>query len=171
LSVVGTLGGGYYTGKFVELSSFAFVSDTVNESTAGRNVADYAVADGNASLGLQLEVPTGFVRPYVRASLAGDVLRLDTSDLVFVPDPGQKALTGLTTTTKFQPSIAPGGGLEVALGTDFNIAEHFGLSAELAGYGKVTGLEKIFLQQNVVKHVPLAPLAGVTLLVGVFYEM
>jgi TolB-like protein len=172
LSLQGGVGGGYYVGRFVNQATFSFFEvPGAPEDTSGAFVADYAIGDLLASAGVEVQTPTGFVRPFARMAVTADLLTLDVSDLTYQPAAGQPSLPSpFGNPIPFRQSVAAGGGIELGLGTDFNVFEHAGLAIELAGYAKIHGLEKIALNNNVEQRSPLAPLTGMTLLLGAFYD-
>ncbi len=172
LSAVAFVDGGYYTGSFVNLATIQFLDGSDITSSNGSFVADYGIGLAEAGAGVKLQPRTGVARPYLSAALAGGVLSLDASDLVYHPDKGEPDLpASLGAPVPFRKSIAAGGGLDLAAGVDISVLEHVAVAVELGAYGRLHGLEKIFLLDNVEKHEALAPLAGATLLLGVAYEM
>lgn len=175
VSVTPSLAASYYVGRFVNQATFSFSDEEETlgfKDTDGAFVADYGMFDANVGLAIEVQAPTGLVRPYLFAGASLDWLVLDTSDLAFQPDEGEAPLPPpFGDPIPFEQSLAPGGGAVVGLGVDFNISEHTGVSLELSAYGKLHALERVSLAGAVEQRTPVLPLTGVLLTIGGFYEL
>jgi hypothetical protein len=168
-------GAQYYYGRFVNQATFSFSADEEQlgfKDTDGVFVADYGLFDANAGVAVEVQVPTGLVRPYAFAGATADLLVLDTSDLTFAPDPGEADLVPpFGKPIPFAQSIALGGGGGAGAGVDFSLGEHAGVSLERSLDGQLPARERVAGVDGVITRTAVLPLTGVLLTIGGFYEL